>query len=749
MLDILQDLVQRIANTRDAGEALALITHEVKANMQTGVCSVYLWDEEKGGYLLKATDGLKKSSIGKAFLPEGQGLVGEVAEQMKPLNLESAQDHPSYQFISGTGEEQYASFLGVPIVQSGQCLGVLTVQQVKSRRFDSDEVAFLVTISTQLAALILAAQVRLLHNPSRRSKSKEYQGLVASPGMAIGTAFVIAEKTDLATLPETQHDNLEDELGKFSDALMKVRRDLKDMEKRLTDKLPPQELELFSVYFRLLDDQAFPNEIITCMVEDGLTALSAIKNVILSHVSEFERMDDPYLRERSSDLRDLGGRLVEKLLPSGPALRDLPKDAILVGNELSAGILGEVPSDRIRGMVSLKGSATAHVAILARSMSIPTITGVELPLDRLNEQQIILDGERGVVIVNPAQRICKSYRSLIASEESQAKELLSFRDQVCDLKDGTHIHLRANTAMFADIKRAQEVGAEGVGLYRSEVPFMIRQRFPSEPEQIQLYRQQLSAFHPNPVTMRTLDVGGDKMLPYFMVEKEDNPFLGWRGIRVTQDHPEIFSSQIRAMLLASEGLNNLKILMPMVTSIPEVDSVLQAILEIYDELVEQGYRLERPSLGVMVEVPALLWQLDEVLDRVDFISVGSNDLTQYLLAVDRTNHKVSKMFDELHPSVLRALAFIQEKAHAKKVDVSLCGEMGGRLSSVLLLIGMGFRDLSAGTAQILRLKAALAKITETQCNQLWLRVQKTEKAENIYAEVEVFCEKHGLLPSPN
>ncbi|WP_068763874.1 phosphoenolpyruvate--protein phosphotransferase, partial [Oleiphilus sp. HI0066] len=390
---------------------------------------------------------------------------------------------------------------------------------------------------------------------------------------------------------------------------------------------------------------------------------------------------------------------------------NFPERTVLVSDELTPTMLGEVPRENLVGLVSIKGSGSSHVAILARAMGIPTVMGlVDVPLSKLDRCEMVVDGYNGDILISPSAEMQAHYATVLNEDKELDEDLKEIIELPCETTDGHRIHSWVNTGLMADVVRSLDHGAEGVGLYRTEVPFMINERFPSEYEQMLYYREQLEAFAPNQVTMRTLDIGGDKALTYFPIE-EENPFLGWRGIRVTLDHPEIFLVQMRAMLKASQGLNNLRIMLPMVSSVNEVEEALHLIYREYHEVRAEGYQVNMPQVGVMVEVPAAVYQVRELAERVDFLSVGSNDLTQYLLAVDRNNPRVAPLYHSFHPAVLQALYKIAQDSKGMHVQLSICGELAGDPAGALLLMAMGYDALSMNASNLLRVKAVLRGVS--------------------------------------
>ena len=750
MLDTLRRIVQEVTSARDLDQALEIIVTRVKHAMRVEVCSVYLYDESQRQYVLMATDGLYPESVGTVRLKAEQGLIGLVGERKEPVNLAEAPDHPRYAYFPETGEERYHAFLGVPIIHHRNLLGVLVLQRHAAARFEEDEVTFLVTIAAQLAGAIAHAEASggisgLTEPAGRRIRSGE--PLAGQPGaqaVAMGTAVVCYHDADLETVPDREIDDSKAEISKFKRAVTAVKREIRTMLKRMEGVLPVEDRALFDAYLMMLDSDSLVGETIK-RIKAGNWAEGALRDTISMHVRTFDAMEDTYLRERADDIRDLGRRILSKLRSAaqqGP--RKYPQRTILVGEEITASMLAEVPPKRLAGVVSARGSRTSHVAILARAMGVAAVMGVtELPVGRLDGRSMIVDGYSGRVYVDPSRRVRDEFRHLLREEQQLSKELSDLRDLPSLTPDNVGVPLHVNSGLLADVEPSRQSGAEGVGLYRTEFPFMIRERFPGEDEQSHIYRQVLESFHPAPVVMRTLDVGGDKALPYFPIV-EDNPFLGWRGIRISLDHPEIFLGQLRAMLRASAGLNNMDILLPMVSSVSEVDEALRLVRRAHHELIDNGESINMPRIGVMVEVPSAVYLVHELARRVDFLSIGSNDLTQYLLAVDRNNARVADLYDALHPAVLRALQQVIEGAREEKTPVSVCGEMAGDPAAAILLLGMGVTSLSMSASNLLRIKWVIRSFTRRRARQLLKQALTFEHTSEIRSYLNRALEDAGL-----
>ena len=750
MLDILRRIVQEVSSVTELSEALKVVVARIREAMQTEVCSVYLYEPDEKRYVLMATEGLRQDAVGKVSLAGSQGLVGLVGTREEPLNIDNAPEHPRFQYLSETGEDPFMSFLGVPIIHHKRLLGVMVVQQRDSRQFDAGEEAFLVTMSAQLAGVIAHAEAtgNILHIPQTATepkKSTRFTGAPGAPGVGLGTGVVISPAADLSGVVDREPESVEIELERFDLALEAAREEIRSLGGKLKGELRPEEMALFDVYLNMLDDNALGAEV-KVAINKGNWAQGALRQVVMEYVGHFQMMEDAYLRERATDILDLGTRILAHLQGNEATSRpdDYPHDTILVSEELTPAMLGEVPTEQLRAMVSVKGSSNSHVAILARAMGIPTVMGaVDLPHAQLDGKDLIVDGYRGLLFSNPNDELREQYYAIYEEEQALAEDLEGLLHQPAETLDGHRIPLWVNTGLITDALRSRDRGAEGVGLYRTEVPFMMKDRFPSESEQQEIYREQLETFSPDPVTMRTLDIGGDKALTYFPIN-EANPFLGWRGIRVTLDHPEIFLVQVRAMMKASEGLNNLRIMLPMISNVAEVDTALHLIYRAHVETLEEGFKVEMPEVGVMVEVPAAVYQIKDLAQRVDFLSVGSNDLTQYLLAVDRNNPRVADLYQAFHPGVLQALKRIVDDAKAEGKPVSVCGELAGNPMGAVLLMAMGYDCLSMNATNLPKVKSVLRGISREWAEKLLEEVITMESGEVIASTLQLMLEKAGF-----
>lgn len=754
MLKILKRIVQDVTSAPHLLAALSTLVECVGTAIYADAVSVFLIDNKNREYVLIATKGLNKDAESVVRIAMDRGLIGLVGRREEPISIDDTSDHPDFYYNPLLKEEHLHAFLGVPIIQHRKLYGVLVAQQIAQRYFDDAEEAFLITLAAQLGGMIAHAEatgeLALLTEPPISGQPKQehvpisLKGIGGVPGVAIGTAVVIYPPADIEAVPKHFIEDTEAEVEIFLQALLAARDNMQRLSRRMKSSIADEEHALFDVYLRIMDQDSLGAEVIYEIRTEHLGAQAALAFVIKKHIQQFENMSDDYLRERASDFRDIGRRVLAELQSSQQEEIDYPRRTILVGEEISAATLAEVPEGQLAGIISTFGSNNSHMAILARSMCIPTVMAVRgLQLEQISRRAVILDGANGEVFISPTKMLLAEYKQLIQKEDALNQSLVSLRDKPAETLDQHRIGMQVNTGLSIDSGLSMSVGAEGVGLYRSEVPFMSRDRFPSEDEQYIIYRQTLKAFAPRPVTMRTLDIGGDKVLPYFPIV-ETNPYLGWRGIRVMLDHPDLFLLQIRAMLRANEELNNLCIMLPMITTLSEVDEAAYLINQAYAELLEEGCQIEKPALGVMIEVPAAACQAKELAKRVDFLSVGTNDLTQYLLATDRNNTRVASLYDSLHPAMLRTLMRIIEGGHAAGAKVSVCGEMASDPLAAILLLAMGYDTLSMHSASIPRIKWVIRSFTMTQARKILADVLELEHPKEIRLYLQRHLEEQGL-----
>ncbi len=721
-------------------DALDVLVNETCLAMDTEVCSVYLADNDRRCYYLMATRGLKKPRGRTITLAFDQGIVGLVGRLAEPINLADAQSHPSFKYIPAVKEDLFRSFLGVPIIHRRQLLGVLVIQQREHRQFDESEESFLVTLATQLAAILSQAQLNVLYGRFRQTRVR---ALAASPGVAIGIGWQDSSQPSLEHVYMASTLDTVRERERLTRALEDAGAEFRRFSKRFTASAQKESAAIFDLYSHLLNDARLKRELFA-QIDQGAVAEWAVKKVVEEFAAQFASLQDTYLRERGSDLRALGQRLVFHLDDTIQGNTQWPERFILVADELTATLLAEVPQDRLAGVVVRDGAANSHAAILVRAMGVPTIMGADIQPALLSQRQLIVDGYRGELLIDPEPVLVTEYKRLISEEMELSQKAEDDVEQPAALKSGERVKVMLNAGLSADHEKLFGSRVDGVGLYRTEIPFMLQSGFPSEEEQVAQYQGMLQLFPQKPVTLRTLDIGSDKQLPYMPIS-EENPCLGWRGIRITLDQPEIFLIQVRAMLRANAATGNLGILLPMVTSLEEIDEARRLIDRAGREVEEQlGYELPRTRLGVMIEVPSMVFMLPALVGRVEFISVGTNDLTQYLLAVDRNNTRVAGLYDSLHPAMLRVLRQIITGAEVAGLDVSLCGEMAGDPMGALLLTGMGFRNLSMNGRSVARVKYLLRRIDLADAEELAGRVLQAHFTTDVRQMTAAFMERRGL-----
>lgn len=740
MLIQLREIVEQVSKADDLRQALDILVKDTCQAMHTECCTVYLANNEKSRLELMATQGLKFSGQ-TIHIPFTEGLVGLVRRSAEPLNLAHAQNHPNFKYFPELGENIYQSFLGTPIIHRRQVLGVLVIQQRSPRSFSEIEESFLVTLAAQLAVILANAKAQGQWQLNK-SRVHSYKGIAASSGIAIGKIWWDDTHPDLSKISPASCLDINKEQEWLALAIENAIADFRRMRKRFDNELNKDTLAIFELFIHLLHDPMLRADL-NKKIEEGDRADWALRQVVELYSERFAKMSDAYLRERANDIRELGQRLLYFLHNSEAREPLIKEPMILVVRELTASILAAIPKDKLLAVISMEGAANSHAAILSRALDIPAIMGVQVKPELISGKLGIVDGYSGDIFVEPAYQLLNEYRSLATEEEELSELVAQELAQPAATKDGQRVELMLNAGLSADTNIAVNQGVDGVGLYRTEISFLLQNRFPSEEEQTQQYKTILTTYPNKRVVMRTLDIGGDKALPYFPIE-EDNPFLGWRGIRFTLDHPDIFLIQLRAMLKASSGLNNLNIMLPMVSGCQEIDQSLTLIEQAYKEVTTLDPNICRPQVGIMLEVPSMLYLLPLIADKVDFVSVGTNDLTQYLLAVDRNNARVSDVYEYVHPSVVRALKHIHDMCQQHQLPVCICGELAGDPIGALLLIGMGYRSLSMNTSNVARIKYILRKSQSEELQALLHQAMQQAYGTDIYNLVFQYLEEKGL-----
>lgn len=747
MLTELACIVQEIRQIPHVSEALKRLVELIQQTVKVDCCSVFLAEHDKQCFVLKATVGLSETAVGRLTVKFDEGLVGLVGRREEPLNLRDARAHPQFKECPQIDESLYHGFLATPIMHRRKVIGVLTVQQRQQRVFDKEEEAFLLTLSAQLAEEILQACTvgEVLRQSSDSTQEVPViKGIPVSNGLVIGIGNVHASHASLRQQALVYAEEPSVELRQFKRAVRSTRHDISALSRRIKGTVPEDVQAIFLWYQQLLDADSLGQEVET-KISQGWSAASALKIVVEQYILQFNKMQDKYMRERVVDVEDLGNRVLSHILDKSSTRQNLPNSGVLVAKEVTASMLADYPRDKLVAVVSQKGTRNSHTAILARAMNIPAVMGMgNLPLSLLEQTPLIVDGYSGELVIRPDANLLSHYQKLIDEETLQYEQMVAETQGNAQSRDGIPVELLLNTGLVEELESNEHHTDMGVGLFRTEIPFMMRNSFPSEKEQETLYRTVLKTYAPHSVTMRTLDIGGDKPLPYFPIS-EENPFLGWRGIRLTLDRPDIFLLQVRGMLMANVGLDNLKILLPMISSVSEVHESRRLIQQAVDELSEELQQVvPMPQIGIMLEVPSVLYQLADLANIVDFFSVGSNDLTQYMLAVDRNNARVSELCDCMHPAVLKALHFIVKKANSYQRPVTLCGEMASEPEGAVLLWAMGYRKFSVSAPQMRKIKWVLSRVETRQSEQLLARVLQFTDIHSVKQEVAKFIESLGV-----
>jgi phosphotransferase system, enzyme I, PtsP len=723
------------------------IVREIARNMVAEVCSLYVLRAD-GVLELYATEGLNPGSVHLAQLRLGQGLVGTIAASARALNLSDAQSHPAFAYLPETGEEIYHSFLGVPVLRAGRTLGVVVVQNKTMRNYRENEVEALETIAMVIAEMIATGDLARLSRPGMEldlSRPASFSGLSFNEGVGLGHVVLHEPRIVVTNL---FNEDIDEELRRLEGALGSLRLSIDDMMSRREVAFEGEHRAVLEAYRMFAHDRGWVRRLEEA-IRNGLSAEASVEKVQSDMRARMSHMSDPYLRERMSDFDDLANRLLRQLMGHGPELlaSTLPKDAIIVARSMGAAELLDYPRDRLRGLVLEDGAVTSHVVIVARAMGIPVAGQVKGAVSMSeNGDAIIVDGDEGRIHLRPQPDVEGAYAEKVRFRARRQELYRELRKKPSSTKDGVHVDLLMNAGLAVDLPQLAESGAAGIGLFRTELQFMVAATFPRAEAQERLYRDVLDAARDKPVTFRTIDIGGDKVLPYFKsVAHEENPALGWRAIRLTLDRPALLRTQVRALLKAAGG-RELRLMLPMVT---EIGEIMQA-REIIDREVRHLSRFAHDlptllKLGAMVEVPSLLWQLDELMKTVDFVSVGSNDLFQFVMATDRGNTQISERFDPLSVPFLRVLKQIADAGHRVGTPVTLCGELAGRPISAMALIGIGYRSISMSPASIGPVKAML---TELPLEALTARMEDAlahpNAAKNVRGDLQAFAEQHNI-----
>jgi phosphotransferase system enzyme I (PtsP) len=743
---LLRRLREVMAEPVSAQERLDKIVVLIAANMVAEVCSVYVLRIDNT-LELYATEGLKHEAVHQTVMSRDEGLVGLVASEAKPINLSDAQNHPAFSFRPETGEEIYHAFLGVPILRAGNTLGVLVVQNTARRTYTEEEEEALQTTAMVVAEMIASGELSSLARPGAEPAIRHTQqlaGAILSDGIALGHVVLHEPRVVITNVIA---DDVPKELKRLESAIATLRADLDRLVEHGDGLEGGEHRDVLEAYRMFGYDQGWLHKMREAVMT-GLTAEAGVERVQSDTRARMLRASDPYLRDRLHDLDDLANRLMRVVMGQdhAPSRDHLPENAILVARSMGPAALLDYDRKRLRGLVLEEGGPNSHVSIVARALGIPAVGEIPNAAGLVEQgDAIIVDGTAGHVHLRPPPDIESAYVERVKLRARRQAQYHALRDRPCVTRDGHKIDLMINAGLVIDLPHIEETGASGIGLFRTELQFMVSPSLPRTGEQLSLYRAVLDAAGKRPVTFRTLDIGGDKVLPYLHKIEEENPALGWRAIRLGLDRPGLLRSQIRAMLRAAGG-RVLRVMFPMIAMVEEFDKARELVEMELTHLRRHGYALpERVEVGTMVEVPSLLFQLDELLERVDFLSVGSNDLMQFLYAADRGNSRVAGRFDAISAPVLRALRDIAVRGRKLGKPVALCGEMASQPIGALALAIVGYRAMSLSPSAVGPVKALLLDLDVRKGEDAILPLlDKPVGSVSIRAHLEKFATAEGL-----
>jgi len=744
---LLRRLREVMAEQLGAQERLDKIVRHIAANMVAEVCSVYVLRADEMLELF-ASEGLNPDAVHVASLRIGQGLVGTIAAGARSLNLAEAQKHPAFAYLPETGEEIFNAFLGVPILRAGRALGVLVVQNKAHRTYREDEVEALETTAMVLAELIATGELEGLTGKGTEldlSRPLQVNGVPLADGIGLGYVVLHEPRVVVTSL---FNEDAEKEVERLREALAKLRVSIDILFQSDDVAREGEHREVLEAYRMFAHDRGW-NIRMEEAIRNGLSAEAAVEKVQSDNRARMLRQPDPYLRERLHDFDDLANRLLRQLVgrPHGPVGSETDGDSIIIARNMGAAELLDYNSRKLRGLVLEEAGPNSHVVIVARALGIPVVG--QLPGFVSNAERgnpIIVDGDEGTVNLRPPLNLESAYVEKVKFRARRQKKYKQLRGKPNVTKDGVNIELLMNAGLLMDLPQLELSGAVGIGLFRTELQFMVSATLPRPGEQEELYRNVIEAVGDKPVTFRALDVGGDKVLPYLRMVHEENPALGWRAIRLSLDRPALLRSQIRALLKACAG-GRLRLMLPLVTEVWEIHQVRDLIKREVELQTRFGHEMPRLlELGVMLEVPSLLWQLDELMQAVDFVSVGSNDLFQFAMACDRGNANLANRYRTMSKSFLRILRQIQQKADAHNTPVTLCGEMAGRPLSAMALLGIGYRSISMAPAALGPVKTMMVSLDIAKLERALLPVLEDHLEDtDIVKLLEDFADSHGIL----
>jgi phosphotransferase system enzyme I (PtsP) len=704
--------------------------------------------------------------VRKVSLPHGEGLVGLAATTGQPVVTPHAREHPRYKYFPETGEERFESFMAVPMIVRGATIGVLAVQTIESRDFDSNEVEIFRTCAQLIAPVVINARLLALVGVSegdaaaersaierraadRENRNIEYRGIPTSRGIAIGTIYRLDTPLTLEQFHYAPNSDRGSEVQALMDAISEARRELDGMREKLGAKFGLDLAAVFQTHIQILEDKGFVAKLRKEALRTG-NAMAALRNVIETYRNTFQRMSDPYFRERVSDIEDVGQRVMEALLGEFQQMTQLSDGAIVVASNLLPGMFARLEVEKIAAIVSEHGGPTSHGAIFARTLEVPALTGISgIQAAVRPGETAIVDGGEGLIILSPDEGLLYEYRRARQRYTVAIEHLDALRNRPAETRDGRSIRLTANVGLVSDLPLVNQHGADGIGLFRTEMLAFAHRGFPAEDEQVDLYERVAKAMAPRVVTIRTLDLGGDKEMPNVSMRLEDNPQLGCRSIRLSLANQDFFKAQLRAIYRASAA-GSVRLMLPMITSIDELRSAKALIAEAIDELERAGIPYDKNvPVGLMIEVPSAAILAEALARECDFFSIGTNDLTQYTLAVDRGNEHVAHIYDPMPPAVLALIDASVRAASRANIPISVCGEMSSNPLAVPLLIGLGIQELSSAPSAVPLVKEIIRELDVGDVEADVRNAQQAGTASEVHRIGAARLRDAGLLEHPD
>ena len=741
------ELMSLAEDGQDRKELLQNVVTTVAKHMLADVCSIYIYDEATRKLTLRATQGLDESAIGAVQLGLGEGITGQAVRELRPICVGMASKSAGYRFFPGIHEEEFEAFLAVPILRGLRRTGALVVQAREVNYFTPNDVKALRAIAAQLATMIenvqLLNEVREraevqpdLPEPRRAAKGTLLRGRSASSGTSYGKACRLGSNTeDVCYLPDSDVPHT---VADFDRALEKTRQQIEELQRLTSTELADVAVLIFSAHMLILEDAQFTGRI-AGLIKNGEPAEKAIALIVGEYVEVFSKSKMPMIREKVLDVKDLGNRLTRNLLNEEEGACDY-RGQIIIAHELLPSDILKLAAENVEGFVVSSG-VTSHNAIISRSLGIPMVAISREDADSIEDgEELLMDGEQGIIYLAPSDAVYRKYRAL----DDAWKALHDAADVEDETRTrcGERVNIYANINLLSDLKPARRFKAEGVGLYRSEFPFIVRNDFPSEEEQYRIYKKLVDQMVGKMVTFRTLDIGGDKMLSYYSSVNEANPFLGMRAIRFSLQNKDIFADQLRAFLRAGAD-GNARIMFPLISSVDDFVTARSIVHECMDELEAAGIPFNREiELGVMVELPSAVEVIDELACEADFLSIGSNDLIQYMLAVDRTNEKVSNLYLAHHPAILRAINRVVAAGIRHDKDVCICGDLSADKRMLPFLLGIGLRKFSIDIVNAPTVQRLVGSTSLSSAEEL----AKTLLKMGRISEIETFLAERELIP---